>query len=548
MHPVRYVDLTGCLYRNEAPTYTQKYVLSNIVPTQYHEIVALEQELQVYRATISSPIRRLPIELLARIMVLIVTGDKGDLDPCDVLALAHVSRLWRYTAFREADLWTRLELSWEQACHPRAIEQTIAWFYRARDHPVCLSVDDYCDCTRPAPSDCPLLAFVLLRLGPQILELNLRCPVEWLDSLASCADGSFPILRKFQLDVQDNEWLCFDLRAEFPTKFPINTFQRLKVFHIRGFDGIMCEANAQLVSLFSLPWAQLQSLQLDDVEEIHEWGETVLRCTSLVCAKIRSKGPASAQWPLSGGVPPTKEVIFPHLRHLETLDLAFERYPSKVLDFASFPSLRTLELRIRNREFLFDWSHEWQPFDHWVSLHNVVQTTRRLSALVLEGFSFHTRDDELHHLLAQLPFLTYLTFQYCDCFSIGTLQTLSAPSFLPVLEDLRFSEVSMRYEDDTTDVQNMLDLGVYYATYCAIEKLLRARVTSPKCRLRFFKFTFMDYDEEREEDCKVILQALESWQTTCMITKGLVVCIDGIPEWEDSDDEREREEAGQGDE
>ena len=106
----------------------------------------------------------------------------------------------------------------------------------------------------------------------------------------------------------------------------------------------------------------------------------------------------------------------------------------------------------------------------------------------------------------------------------------------------------MRHEDQAFDVRNPLDPGVYYTTYCAIEKFLRARATSPSCRLCFFKFTFIDYDEEVEEDCKVTLQALESWQTTCMITKGLEVCIDGIPEWEDSDDEREREEAGQGDE
>ncbi|KAL1714143.1 hypothetical protein EV715DRAFT_295409 [Schizophyllum commune] len=389
------------------------------------------------------------------------------------------------------------------------------------------------------------LIFALTHLRSRLVEIDITCPYSCLAMFAtSPCFGPFTVLRKARIHAKgayDAEYLAF-LYKMISGALPVADLPRLQSLSISGVKCFL-PYSTPLTEVVLSPWSQLQSLELNDVVDTQDWDAIFLQCTQLVHARISSTAPTEDPDPDLDDLP--IRVTFPHLR---TLDLAFERYPSKALDFASFPSLRTLELRIYNREFLFDWSHEWQPFDHWVSLHNVVQTTRRLSALVLEGFSFHTRDDELHHLLAQLPFLTYLAFQYCDFSSIRTLQALSAPGFLPVLEDLRFSEVSMRYEDYAVDVQNMLDLGVCHATYCAIEKLLRARVTSSNCRLRFFKFTFMDHDEEIEEDCKVILQALESWQTMCMMTKGVEVCIDGIPEWEDSDDEREREDAGQGDE
>ncbi|KAL1685601.1 hypothetical protein GGG16DRAFT_106255 [Schizophyllum commune] len=532
-----FADLTNCLFHNQEPTCTQNMINHNIIAAKSQQLHALRQQFYFLHAAMSSPIRRLSTGLLARIMELTISQTNRSLQ--DILTLAQVCRLWRETALKTPSLWTHFNVTWDQACHPDVLEFADPWIADAQRRPACLTIRE--SVNYPCLSLCPLLVFALTHLRSRLLEIDITCPYSCLAMFAtSPCFGPFTVLRKARIHAKgayDAEYLAF-LYKTISRALPVVDLPQLQSLRISGVENFL-PYGTPLTEVVLSPWSQLQTLELNDVVDTHDWDAIFLQCTQLVHARISSSAPTEDPDPDLDDLP--IRINFPHLR---TLDLAFECYPSKVLDFASFPSLRTLELRIRNREFLFGWSHEWQPFDHWVSLHNVVQTTRRLSALVLEGFSFHTRDDELHHLLAQLPFLTYLAFQYCDFSSIRTLHALSAPSFLPVLEDLRFSEVSMRREDHAFDVRNPLDPGVYYATCCAIEKFLRARATSPNCRLRFFKFTFVDYDEEMEEDCKVILQALESWQTTCMITKGLEVCIDGIPEWEDSDDEREREEAG----
>ncbi|KAL1761606.1 hypothetical protein FB107DRAFT_268814 [Schizophyllum commune] len=528
-----FADLTNCLFHNEEPTCTQTMIIHNIVAEKSQQLHALRQQFYFFHAAMSSPIRRLSTGLLARIMELTIS--QTNRSPQDIFTLAQVCRLWRETALKTPSLWTHLNVTWDQACHPDVLELADPWIAGARRRPACLTIRESVD--YPGLSICPLLVFALTHLRSRLLEIDITCPYSCLAMFAtSPCFGPFTVLRKARIHAKgayDAEYLAF-LYNMISGALPVVDLPQLQSLSISGVENFL-PYGTPLTEVVLSPWSQLQTLELNDVVDTHEWDAIFLQCTQLVHARISATAPIEDPDPDLDDLP--IRANFPHLR---TLDLAFERYPSKVLDFASFPSLRTLELRVYNR----DWSDKWHPFDHWVSLHNVVQATRSLSTLVLEGFSFHTREDDLHHLLAQLPFLTYLAFQYCDFFSVGTLQALSAPSFLPVLEDLRFSEVSMSYEEYASDVQNPLDLGVYYATYCAIENFLRARATSPNCRLRFFKFTFVDYDEEIEEDCMVILQALESWQTTCMITKGLEVCIDGIPEWEDSDDEREREEAG----
>ena len=138
-YPPWLAHMAGCLFHNQEPTQMQTASLRAAISARSWQIAALEREVQVYRMTLSSPVRRLPPELLAHIMALRASSTTR-YTPSDAFALAHVSRLWRATAFREAGLWTRLRINWAQACHADAIVHTAAFFSRARSRPLCFSI------------------------------------------------------------------------------------------------------------------------------------------------------------------------------------------------------------------------------------------------------------------------------------------------------------------------------------------------------------------------------------------------------------------------
>ncbi|KAL1751689.1 hypothetical protein FB107DRAFT_188135, partial [Schizophyllum commune] len=87
------------------------------------------------RMTLSSPIRKLPQELVDEIVYCARASTRDD-SPRAAFRLAHVCRQWR----GDARLWTRLRLVGNQVCGADALLQVRAWSERARALHVSLTV------------------------------------------------------------------------------------------------------------------------------------------------------------------------------------------------------------------------------------------------------------------------------------------------------------------------------------------------------------------------------------------------------------------------
>ncbi|KAL1703837.1 hypothetical protein EV121DRAFT_207028 [Schizophyllum commune] len=493
------------------------------------QIAALEKEVQVYCMTLSSPIRRLPPELLAHIMALRAASTIR-YAPSDAFALAHVSRLWRATAFREAGLWTRLRINWAQACHADAIAHTAAFFSRARSRPLCFSIYKYrefLDFLHPQPTVCPLLEFVLVQYRPQLLELHIALPVQWLPSLLSCAEMPFPTLRKLQLDVQHHVRYVQKVFS-----FPLDVCPRLEALHIRGLN-MLVPGDEPLDNALSLPCAQLRSLQLDGVVGGHEWGEVFLECTSLVRARISSlKGRDPTRWPWSDGVAPSEEVVFAHLTHLE---LYYEEVPGAVLNVARFPALTTLVLGYLPKEERTEAAENND--ETWSVLCGLAQHLQTLTSLTIIGFKFQSSqaEREIIQILRSLPLLTHLNFESCTLWSMDILTFLTTPDNVPLLEELRFFDIeiaeNLLCQKDGSELRAYIwDVAIFEDACALIEKFLRERGLAESSRLRFFEFRLMSFQEENVEDeFELELRRLEWLADRCSIERGLDIGLDAIP-------------------
>ncbi|KAI5899242.1 uncharacterized protein SCHCODRAFT_02682277 [Schizophyllum commune H4-8] len=506
----------------------QTAYLRAAISVRSQQIAALEREVQINRMILSSPIRRLSPELLAHIMVLCISTTRCA--PRHALALAHVCRSWRATAFMKADLWTRLSISWAQACHADAIAHTAAWFSRARSRPMSFSIfkyRDFLDFCRPPPSLCPLLKFVLLQHEPQLLELHIALHVLWLPTFLSCARGSLPMLRKLHLDVQ--------YTAHYISKgfyFPLDALPRLQTLHVRGAN-MLIPSHDPLCNVLLLPCAQLKNLQLDGVMGTHEWGEIFLECTSLVRARISSlKGRDPPQWPSSDGAVPSEVVVF---RHLTQSELYYKELPGAVLNVARFPALTTLILgylpKARHGEMVEDDEATW-------TVHRgLAQHLKSLTSLTVIGFDFEhpQTEDAFRYILQSLTLLTHLAFESCTLWSLDILSFLTTPDSVPLLEELLFYNMEIKEsflcsQDELELRKDIWDVAIFEETYAFIEKFLRERGLAESSRLRLFQFRLLSFEEDNVEDeFELALRRLVWLAARCLTEKGLEIDLDAIP-------------------
>ncbi|KAL1714141.1 hypothetical protein EV715DRAFT_295407 [Schizophyllum commune] len=393
---------------------------------------------------------------------------------------------------------------------------------------------------------CPLLEFVLVQYRPQLLELHIALPVQWLPSLLSCAELPFHILRKLQLDVQH---AVRNVPRVF--SFPLDVCPRLETLHIRGLN-MLVPGDEPLDNALSLPCAQLRSLQLDGVSRAHEWGEVFLECTSLVRARISSlKGRDPTRWPWSDGAPPSEEVVFPHLTQLE---LYYEEVPGAVLNVARFPALTTLVLGYLPEE---ERTEAVEGADEtWTVLCGLTQHLQTLNSLTIVGFRFGSSqtEREIIQILRSLPTLTHLDFESCTLWSMDILTFLTTPDSVPLLNELLFFDIeiaeNLLYQKDGSELRAYIwDVAIFEDAYALIERFLRERGLAESSRLRFFEFRLMTFQEENvENEFELELRRLEWLAERCSIESGLEISLDAIPVDEldiislESDDESKDEE------
>ncbi|KAI4525594.1 hypothetical protein K525DRAFT_277485 [Schizophyllum commune Loenen D] len=179
--PLLSADLQECVLGNIAPLPAQEGTIRRLIeatqnqlqsigPNAPHEKNTLSALQGLLSMALSSPIRKLPQELVDAIVYCARESTRDD-SPRAAFRLAHVCRQWR----GDARLWTRLRLAGNQVCGAEALLQVRAWFERARALHVSLTVvctDEGCE----PGSEHLLMEPRFGDLGPQIGELNVEGP------------------------------------------------------------------------------------------------------------------------------------------------------------------------------------------------------------------------------------------------------------------------------------------------------------------------------------------------------------------------------------
>lgn len=169
---------------------------------QHTEIVTVVQQLEALR----SPIRRMPIDIMAKIFDHCVVDDQiQNLDPLRApMLLGQVCSAWKELVFSLPCLWRNLKVefppvtqNWENVMQSKIMSMHV-WISRTKALPISLTLGH----PRGAPIPWATLMSLdkeILTIGCRIQELSLSFSPLALSSLLTCTQGPLPHLRHLKL-------------------------------------------------------------------------------------------------------------------------------------------------------------------------------------------------------------------------------------------------------------------------------------------------------------------------------------------------------------
>ncbi|KAJ7366521.1 hypothetical protein DFH08DRAFT_1072003 [Mycena albidolilacea] len=380
------------LEQTERTRQSSKADIERLIDQTQLKIASLRSQIERERAIaaalryIISPVRALPVELLAEIFVLAIR-DRTHIT--DVLRLSQVCSDWRQVAHATPRLWTgliRVNLDNESGSLKEAYADGLkAWLARSLPHPVPIS---FMACP-PKDTYCRILAEIL-KTSPRWGSADLRYAPLWLiNRVAECRLDNLEELSLGTIGPNTSHLdpLCF-------TGAP-----RLRKL------GVKFHSNDPQILM---PWAQLTDITIDSSS--HDIALDILvQCTDLIRASLCIPG-----WHEL----PEAERDIHVLSRLRTLSFALFGSAGKVspfFDCISAPALEELCLHFDDMENDVDWKAAHLP-TFQVRAPHLARLDLRYATL---------RGDDLIDVLHYAPALTHLKLFCCwDCFddiAVGAL-------------------------------------------------------------------------------------------------------------------------------
>ncbi|KAF8208535.1 hypothetical protein K438DRAFT_1812395 [Mycena galopus ATCC 62051] len=364
------------------------------------KITSLESRIRLERATTAvliSPIRTLPVELLAEIFGRAIDDDTHIED---AFRISQVCSDWRQVAHSTPLLWTRcMKIDLRKSKQRRGICHVdgpiTSWLARSAPLPVPISLT-----LAPEDIDHCVLEEVL-RIAPRWKSLELRVlgsdPTPSPSLVNRIAECRLDSLEELDLGMEALDDEDIDLPA-----FPIFTAPRLRrltmsTTHYHGSIA-MC-----------MPWSQLTDLALNSsLPNIAL--DTLAWCPNLIWASVSTSG-----W---NELPKVDRDIFT-LSHLHTLSLFFFGSAKHVTPFFNYFAAPALaELRLDFGDMF--------TIERWTEAHFSAFQLRAPHITRLEFYHSDITSDDLRTVIRLAPFLTHLTLRYSDhCVDDALIGTLS---------------------------------------------------------------------------------------------------------------------------
>ncbi|KAF5310333.1 hypothetical protein D9611_012076 [Ephemerocybe angulata] len=217
-------DVSHLLNTNTVPTSIEIATVQNAldslggrISTLQSQLYRLEKQRRQHRA-ILSPVRRIPLEVLAEIFVLVAPGVKNIYERQTVIDLGLVCRSWRAATLVVHQLWNGF--SFTPSYPPNIYPRVVSWFRRSGSIPKSLKYGanfNYCQCTEGVGKECftfhPALTKLLVE-GPPLDHFTLvvnspKCFREWTAAMdAATSPHTTPrpwdSLRSFKLKFHED--------------------------------------------------------------------------------------------------------------------------------------------------------------------------------------------------------------------------------------------------------------------------------------------------------------------------------------------------------
>ncbi|KAF6745946.1 hypothetical protein DFP72DRAFT_639453 [Ephemerocybe angulata] len=189
-------DVSHLLNTNEVPTKIEVATVQNAldsltgrISTLRSQLERLEEQHRHHRA-ILSPMRRIPLEVLAEIFVLVCRPIQSEYDRRTVINLGLVCKSWRAATLLAHRLWTGISFTPDD---PWSIyDRVVSWFKNSGSLPKSLEYDatlNYCECSDDVGESCISRHLALAKLlvnSPPLDHFTLvvnstQCFREWAD-------------------------------------------------------------------------------------------------------------------------------------------------------------------------------------------------------------------------------------------------------------------------------------------------------------------------------------------------------------------------------
>lgn len=332
---------------------------------RYHQ---LRTHRQVHAALLT-PMRRLPVELLAAIFEACLP-DRPDRNLRDPLTLAGVCRRWRIVAVSTGRLWSRMEI-YLQTVHPQSqANQVGTWLLRSGGCPLSIKIR-FMGKLKEHPVIDALLAY-----AHHWADIDICVPSALFDAF-SPAIGRMLELRHIKLRSTDNQHFEPNGLSVFATAPRL----RSAILHVPP-DQVL------------LPWDQLKECTVS--ANISPLLYLLERTTSLDRCVIES-----CLLDLAGGPPPS--AVVSNLKSLQVRHHLLDIGSVIVFDCLTLPHLTDLSIQLLNQT---QWRH--------LSLMSFLQRAEagsRLRRLALLRLSFRSFAD-LVDVLEALPSLSELEMNW----------------------------------------------------------------------------------------------------------------------------------------
>ncbi|KAJ6451602.1 hypothetical protein C8R45DRAFT_1041777 [Mycena sanguinolenta] len=410
------------LEQTERTRQCSKAEIERIIEEYETEIVSLQSQIDALTESrdsrrarvlalkyIMSPIRSLPVELLAEIFDLAI-ADETHVE--DAHRISQICSDWRRVAHSTPRLWTR-PLKVKLAKKGDLGDNLKAWL--ARSGPMTVHISLISGHKGINPGILEEVMKVVPRLGS--LNLSSNSKQSWLQLVRQLAQRQLGRLEKLQLTSWMDPTLAF------------TTVPRLRKLTLIGLEDVPSQ---NLV-----PWAQITDLTLSDNSHDNNFGILAL-CPNLVMASITTYG-----WRDRPQIQPNP-LILNHL-HTLTLHLLFiaqPRHITPIFDRLSTPLLQSLRVDLGDCEV------SWIAADF---------TTFQLRAPNITRLEFansgHFISKSLEAAIRSPSSLTHLTLTFCTGFDDDFINILHykdgmVPPLAPCLHTLIVKNISPNFTED----------------------------------------------------------------------------------------------------